>query len=231
MADRRRLSVGIAQVNAIINHNGTINVSLENLSDVVVTTPANGQVLTYTGGTWINATGGGGTGVGGTGPTGPTGPTGAGSTGPTGSAGATGATGPTGGTGPTGPGGVRTTATVTTASLANLTSENDTISTLGKGATLYSINLSVAGAIRFYCTAADRTADAGRGLGTLPPTGMGILAEFITTTTNQTIEASPIAYLFNSDGTPATSIYVTIFNLSGASSVVTATVIALVLEN
>ena len=77
---------------------------LEEIHDVLITSPTNGQALTYdsASGLWKNTTA--------VGPTGPTGPQGdVGPTGPTGSTGAVGPTGPTGSTGsagitgPTGP--------------------------------------------------------------------------------------------------------------------------------
>ena len=91
--------------------------SIDDLSDVTITSVATNQVLQYNGTAWVNASAAGGatgptgatgaTGVAGatgvTGDTGPTGPTGlTGATGVTGATGITGATGPTGVTGATG---------------------------------------------------------------------------------------------------------------------------------
>lgn len=70
---------------------------LDELHNVLISSPTDGQALTYdqTAGVWKNTTA--------VGPTGPTGPQGsAGPTGPTGDAGANGAAGPTGPTGPQG---------------------------------------------------------------------------------------------------------------------------------
>lgn len=79
-----------ATSNQVLKYNGTKFVpgtastvgSIDDLSDVVISTPSNSQVLQFNGTNWVNAAGTAG-------PTGPTGPTGA-----TGSTGATGATGP-----------------------------------------------------------------------------------------------------------------------------------------
>ena len=81
---------------------GVVTAILEDLADVVVTSPAAGDVLTWNGaGAWVNEQPAAGTGTGG-GATGATGP--AGATGPPGPAGASGATGPAGPTGAAGSG-------------------------------------------------------------------------------------------------------------------------------
>lgn len=87
---------------------------LDDISDVNVPSPADGEVLTFDTGTmmWISSPGGGTGATGMTGATGPTGMTGetgaAGSATNTGATGSTGMTGPTGMTGATGPGGTGT---------------------------------------------------------------------------------------------------------------------------
>jgi hypothetical protein len=101
--------VYVANVISVNSNSGRIFVKVQNgyeldeIHDVLITSPSNGQALTYdsTSGLWKNTTA--------VGPTGPTGATGnTGPTGPTGSTGATGNTGPTGPTGSTGPTGPTT---------------------------------------------------------------------------------------------------------------------------
>lgn len=75
---------------------------LDELHNVLISSPQSGQALVYNGTLWENTFAVGPTGP--TGSAGPTGPTGStGSVGPTGPTGATGDTGPTGSAGPTGP--------------------------------------------------------------------------------------------------------------------------------
>lgn len=95
--------VYVANVISVSSTAGRIFVKVQNgyeldeIHDVLISSPSNGQALTYdsASGLWKNTTA--------VGPTGPTGATGAaGAAGPTGPTGATGATGLTGPTGPTG---------------------------------------------------------------------------------------------------------------------------------
>jgi hypothetical protein len=143
-----------------------------------------------------------------TGPPGPMGPQGP--TGPQGPAGADG----TGGSGSS----TRTVVTHTTGSLANLAVEDGVIA-IAKGAFLYKIEVDAACWIRFYDSAAARTVDAGRSLGTPATPGIGTLAEYSFAGAGS-LGGGPVPFLKNADGTPTTDIYYSITNRSGSTTAI-----------
>ena len=124
----------------------------------------------------------------------------------------------------------RKTVTLTTASLADLATENDTIATMGRAFMLYNIETSHAAWVRFYDTVADRTADNGRIAGDPAVPGTGVLAEFLTTSDNQIVDCGPVPILDNGDSPGADAIYVSVVNRSGATNAITLTMIGTILE-
>jgi len=128
-----------------------------------------------------------------------------------------------------GGGGSRATVTKTTASLGNNSVENGTV-TLAKTSALLAITADRACRVVLYQTSTDRTADASRAVGVPPTPGLGVLFEAVFPT-SETIRLGPVALLTNGDGTPATSIYYAITNLSGATSTVQIDFLHLALES
>jgi hypothetical protein len=124
----------------------------------------------------------------------------------------------------------RSSVVITTASLANLSTENGTIAMPFVSGLLLQITTDRSAWVRFYATAADRTADAARVQGTLATAGIGLLAEFQFSTGAQTVDVSPVATLANDDATLAKQIYYAIKNKSGSPSTVAITMKVLKLE-
>jgi hypothetical protein len=151
--------------------------TLNELTDVTITTPADGSLLTYDSGSgqWIDA--------------------------------------PAPDTFPS-----RTTITVTTASLAVNAVETGTVA-LPNGARLLKINPDRACRVRLYVSAAHRTADAARAIGTDVDiaTDHGLLFEYVATAT---IDAylTPVVDVFQGDG--ETAIFYSIENRSAGTSTV-----------
>ena len=146
--------------------------------------------------------------------------------GPTGIAGTAGITGPTG---PTGPSLTRTTVTITTAIIGAGSTENGTV-VIAKGAILYSIAADVDCRVILYSSAADRTADAGRSLGTPAPPGKGVLAEFGFNFSVRSIDMGPLIPVCNADGVPISSIYYAITNNTIGAVAVNVDILFLPLE-
>ncbi len=128
--------------------------------------------------------------------------------------------GPPGPAGPPGTGGSslsRTSVSIATASLAAGATEQGVV-VVAKGAQLYTITADIACRVIFYSTAAARTADSGRPLGTPAPPGEGISAEFAFATAG-TFYVDPTPMLKNLD-TGTSNIYYAITNNTGAPSIV-----------
>ena len=161
--------------------------NLSALSDVAITSPANGDILTYSSGAskWENAA-------------------------------------PSSGAS-------RATVTKTTASLANNAVENGTV-TLAKSGNLYQLIVDRACRVVLYATSADRTADAARLIGTPATPGTGVLCEFAPTASGTT-DCGPAIVYYNGDGSPTSSIYYAITNLSGATHTVQVQFVHLRLES
>jgi hypothetical protein len=155
--------------------------------------------------------------VGATGASGAPGPSG----GPTGSTGATGSPGPAGATG-VGTAPTRTTANATTSSLANAATGNTTITGF-KGYNLYKIQSSHPGWIRIYSSLAARAQDSARLVGADPSPDVGVIAEVVTTTVNQTVTLTPAIVGFNDETVPTTDIQCAVTNYSGGANAVTVT--------
>jgi len=201
--------------------------NLDGLTDVVISSPANGQIILYNGTSWVNTT-----------------PSYLTSTGSIDSHTDVTISSPTSGqvlsyngsqwvnSAPTGSGGSgltsRTTANATTASLANDAAGNITI-TAAKTYALLKIQTSHAAWVTLYTDSASRTADASRTQNTDPVPGSGVLAEVVTTGA-QTILMTPTVYGFNNDTTPASSVYLKVVNKSGSAASITVTLTYVQLE-
>ena len=110
----------------------------------------------------------------------------------------------------------RSTFTATTASLANNVAGNVDV-TAYKSYSLLKIKPSIAAWVTLYVDAASRTADANRVQGADPAPDAGVIAEVITTTTNEEITMSPGVVGWHEDaGNDAVStIFVRYKNLGG----------------
>jgi len=247
------VDTGVGLVGGPITYQGIIEIAdtgveAGSYTNANITVNAQGQITEVADGASgaVGATGPigptGPTGIGETGPTGPTGPigetgpTGIGPTGPTGigETGPTGPTGPIGETGPIGPTGAPgstatpSTSTFTTSTLTDLQSEDFTID-LGQLSQLLSVNLSHAGWLRLYRSAAQRSSDtrvspggtlqAMIDLGDAKP-----YSETVTTAPGQTITQNPVPTL-RGDGSGL--VYGRIANRSGSSTPITITLITL----
>lgn len=101
---------------------------------------------------------------------------------------------------------------------------------LGASGTLVSIASSLNAWIVLYPTAADRAADAARVFGDDPLPGSGVLAEFYVTAAG-TVLASPGTTYFNNDTTPADALYVAVRDQAGAAVNADVTIKAYVHQN
>jgi hypothetical protein len=123
----------------------------------------------------------------------------------------------------------RTTHAVATSSIAYNATDNISI-TGYKSYALLKVQTSAAAWVRLYTTSAARSSDSARSQGTDPVAGSGIIAEVITSGA-QTQLITPGVVGFNDDATPATTIYVAVTNLSGATATITVTLTLLQMES
>ena len=120
--------------------------------------------------------------------------------------------------GPTGPMPSSASATYTTASIADDAEETGTL-TLAKGYRLRTISCDEPCRVRVYTTAAKRTADAARAVGTDPTGDHGLIFEFVATEDLLAADLSPLV-----DGFCASSsVPVAIQNLSGGADTIAVT--------
>ena len=115
--------------------------------------------------------------------------------------------------------GSRQTKSATTGSVANNTAVSLSI-TAFKSYALLSVTPSVASWVTLYCDDASRTADANRVQGADPAPDAGVIAEVITTTSNEEIKMTPGVIGWNNDSTPSTTVYAKVVNLSGAGTTI-----------
>ena len=115
--------------------------------------------------------------------------------------------------------GYRTTISATTASLANGAAGDITFSGTGKSGRFIKLETDRAAWVTLYDSTASRTADSGRGEGTDPGNGTGVLAEVITTGA-QAVKLTPTLGYFNDEATPVSELYAKVVNKSGATSTV-----------
>jgi hypothetical protein len=115
--------------------------------------------------------------------------------------------------------GYRTTLTATTTSLANDAADSLTFTGTGKSGRFIAIETDRAAWVILYASTAARTADAGRGIGTDPSPGSGVLAEVFTTGA-ETIKLTPVVGYFNDETVLASELYAKVVNKSGVTSTV-----------
>lgn len=115
--------------------------------------------------------------------------------------------------------GYRTTLTATTASLVNDAAGDLVFTETGKSGRFVSIATDRAAWVILYTSTAARTADAGRGIGTDPSPGSGVLAEVLTTGA-ETIKLTPTVGYFNDETVLSSELYAKVANKSGAASTV-----------
>lgn len=88
---------------------------------------------------------------------------------------------------------------------------------VGKTALLLAIACTAAARVRLYCTAAARSADAGRTAGTAAPQGSGLLLEFIATAELLGAPLTPGIVAYNLDTTPTGVIYANVQPAAGSA--------------
>lgn len=121
----------------------------------------------------------------------------------------------------------RASASVTLSGVANGATATGTI-TLPKGCVLLSVQLSRAGWLRLYSSAAASTADAARARTTAPAQGAGVVADPILAAAG-TLELEPTITAANRES-PATTSYPLRFTNDGTTGDVTITLSYLLLE-
>ena len=94
---------------------------------------------------------------------------------------------------------------------------------------LQKLNTSAAARVRLYVDAASRTSDASRDLYVEPTSGLGLIAEFVTSG-NQTIKASPAIIGYNNNSPADKTVYLAVTNYSGATASIQVTLTLLELE-
>lgn len=122
---------------------------------------------------------------------------------------------------PLGDGGSGSTGTGGTTLASNTTGQGSI--KLAAGIVLNSIAANKASRVIFYDTAAHATADRNRKIGTPPGKNSGVQAEFLFSTSNETITCNPTAVIKNGDTPQSSLIYYRITNLSGGLATVTLT--------
>jgi hypothetical protein len=89
---------------------------------------------------------------------------------------------------------------------------------IGKTALLLAISCTAAARVRFYCTAAARSADAGRTATTAAAQGAGLLLEFIATAELLAAPLTPGIVAYNLDSTVVGQIYANVQPTAGSAS-------------
>lgn len=123
----------------------------------------------------------------------------------------------------------RKTLSVATSSLADKAEWTGTAA-FGLGYRLMAITTSAPCRVRIYATVAQRTADAGRAVGTDPTGNHGLLFEFISSTGNLASGLTPAVDCYNLESTPVVTNAIAIQNLSGAAATITTSFIYLTTE-
>ena len=117
----------------------------------------------------------------------------------------------------------------TSSTHADDANENITIQVY-KSYSLLKLNVSHPAWVRIYPTTAARTADSSRTISEDPTPGSGVIAQSITTTTNEDVLFTPASIGFNDDSTPSTNAYLAIMNKTGGVQSITVTMTAIKLE-
>tara|TARA_R100001443_G_scaffold70603_1_gene78909 strand:- start:814 stop:1845 length:1032 start_codon:yes stop_codon:yes gene_type:complete len=120
----------------------------------------------------------------------------------------------------------RTVVTGSTSSIINNATDNVNLTGF-KSYALMKVGLSANAWIRLYTDSTSRTNDASRSVGEDPLPGSGVIAEVVGSS-NQLI--TPFVMGGNMDGSPSTTIYAAITNLSGSTQSITANLTILQLE-
>lgn len=128
-----------------------------------------------------------------------------------------------------GGGGVRVETAFTTAILANDASEEGIVA-LGKTSLVVQLTATAKCRVRFYSTAAYRTADATREPGVDPQLEHGVMLDILFPDANLTWDLSPLAAISNDDDPVVTDIYYSVQNLSGAPAAIEVTIVNIPLE-
>lgn len=118
--------------------------------------------------------------------------------------------------------GIRRDVIVTTGSLSDLAEETGTVA-LGRGFTLMRIEGDRECRVRLYTTAAARTADAARAIGTDPTGEHGVIVDAVPIVANLILDLAPIVNGSNLEGSPSANIPYAIQNRSGGTSTVEVT--------
>jgi hypothetical protein len=208
----------------LLTTNGTtsswvsLSLTLSSLTNVSLSSPTTGQVLTYNGTNWVNST--------------------------TVSGGASGVTSIAAGTGTavsastgsitiwsTAGSGLSSRATFSTSTTSIIygSSVSTTIVNAYKGYALLGIQVSAGAWVTIYSNAASQTADSSRTITTDPTPGSGIIAESISMTPGTT-SFTPAIVGYNNEASPTTNIPVKIYNNSGATNTITVTLTLIKLE-
>lgn len=116
----------------------------------------------------------------------------------------------------------RATVTVVTAALADLATE-DLLFALAPSFRLLRVQTDAAARVRLYATAADRTADASRPVGTDPTADHGVILDHVTTVGDLDWRLSPIVDGSSMDAPPVANIAAAITNRSGAARTISVT--------
>lgn len=126
-------------------------------------------------------------------------------------------------------GGGRGDVQVVTASLADLAVETGAVA-LGMSTRILRISADVPCRVRLYSTAAYRTADSARNIGTAVTGEHGMVLEVVLVTGNLTLDLNPQAIGSNMDGPPTDDLYYSIQNRSGGTTAVTVSIVRQILE-
>ena len=118
----------------------------------------------------------------------------------------------------------------TSSSLAINASEIDTVAASCYIFQILDISVNVPSRIRFYGTYATASADLLRLSSTIPTGNVGLMAEFVFTSTQLSWICSPVPIVFNNDSTSNPNIYMTIQNLGSSTHSVTVSATILKLE-
>lgn len=122
----------------------------------------------------------------------------------------------------------RTTVVGSTSSIAVGVSENVNITGASKGYLLYKIQVNEPAWVRIYVSDSARTADSSRAEGVDPAPGSGVIAEVITSSTNQVVLISPGTIGFNNESTVDSTIFLRVTNKAYTTSITsTLTIVSL----
>jgi hypothetical protein len=209
----------------LLTTNGTtsswvsLSLTLSSLTNVSLSSPTAGQVLTYNGTNWVNST------------------TVSASSGVSSISAGTG-TAVSASTGSitiwstvsAGSGlSSRATFSTSTSAISAGSSVSTTIVNAYKGYALLSIQVSAGAWVTLYSNASSQSADSSRTITTDPTPGSGIIAESISTVSNTTY-FTPAIVGYNNEASPTTNIPVKIYNNSGSTNAITVTLTLIKLE-